>query len=99
MPRPTREFKTSAGHTLVLNEYITGAENWQIREIYRATAEAKSDKDLDAEKKALELIVVSLDGDTSNVPQRVLDIPLTNYREVVDEITPIVEGKKKLETS
>jgi hypothetical protein len=102
MPRPTREFKTSGEHTLVLNDYITGGENWQIRQIYTQGATTKEDAGttaLNAEKRAFELIVVSLNGTTEDIANRVMALPLTDYREVVDAITPIFEPKKKSETS
>lgn len=97
--RPTREFKTSSGHTLVLNEYITGAENWLIRQVYINGAK-KDDGEVsfEAERKAYEIVVVSIDNKTEGVADAVLALPLPEYKEVVAEITPITEGKKKSET-
>lgn len=101
--RPTREFKTSGGHTLVLNEYITGAENWNIRDIY---IRARKSEDTDgpttdrlAEGEAFKAVIVSLDNSTEDIVQRVFSLPLPDYQEVVAAVTPIVEGKKKPETS
>lgn len=102
MPRPTRELKTSGGHVLVLYDYITGAENWQIRQIYihgLKTGDADSSTALEAEKKAFELVILSLDGTSENIADRILALPLTEYKQITDEVAPIVEGKKKLETS
>lgn len=98
MPRPTREFTTSGGHKLTLNEYITGAENWQIRNIYARGFRKEADESntgLDAERKALELVITSMDDSAENIADRVLALPLSEYREVTSEVTPIVEGKKK----
>lgn len=100
--RPTREFETTGGHKLVLNEYITGAENWQIRQIYARGLRKESDDSstsLEAEKKGFELAIVSFDGDTKGVADKVLALPLHEYREVFEQVLPIVEGKKKSETS
>lgn len=101
--RPTKEITTSGGHKIVLNEYITGAENWAIRQVYikgiRAGTEAESQTKFEAEKLALGIVVVSIDGKTNNVADEILRLPLNQYREVTDEVTPIVEGKKKSQTS
>lgn len=98
--RPTREFKTSGGHTLVLNEYITGAENWAIRQIYiNGQRKDEGATALQAERKAYEIVIVSVDGKNENIADAVLALPLAEYSEVVAEITPITEGKKKSETS
>jgi hypothetical protein len=97
--RPTREFKTSGGHTLVLNGYITGAENWQIRQIYiNGLKKEDGAVALEAEKKAYELVVASIDGKSEGVADAVLALPLPEYNQVVQEITLVTEGKKKSET-
>ena len=98
--KPTREFKTTGGHVLVLNEYITGAENWEMKQVYisgmkdgqtvdaGATAQA-------AERKAFELVVVSIDGVTEKIADVILALPVSEYSEIANEVRPIVEGKKK----
>jgi hypothetical protein len=99
--RPTRIFETTEGRRLILREYITGGENWEIRSIYMAapkTDDAKSVA-IDAEKKAFELCVQSIDDKTDNIAGRILDLPLSEYKEVTEQVTDIIEGKKKSETS
>jgi len=95
--RPTRTFQTSEGRTLVLREYITGAENWQIRQIYIQGMKGGTDNEsaLQAERKAFELVVVSVDGATENIADAIMNLPLAEYQEVANEVTPIIEGKKK----
>jgi hypothetical protein len=97
--RPTREFKTAGGHTVILNDYITGEENRQIRSIYikalrKPEAQDEAATEFEADNKAIELSVASVDGSTDNVVQRVLDLPLADFKEVVAEVQAIVEAKK-----
>jgi hypothetical protein len=97
MERPTFEVKTTGGHTIVLNEYITGAENWEIRKYYISgdAAADKGDLALRAEKLAYALIVVSVDGVSTDVANTLLALPLPDYKEIVEHVTAISEGKKK----
>jgi hypothetical protein len=102
--RPTQDFETSGGCKLVLREYITGAENREIRSIYmRALKGDAKDGDVskvefEADNKAIELVVVSLDGASSDIVNRVLALPLPDFKQVIEQITERVEGKKKSET-
>ena len=99
---PTQEFKTSGGHILVLNEYITGADNWQIKQIYMRALKAgaeEADTALEVERRYFELVICSLDGSTENIADRVLALPLPDYREVAEAVTPIIEAKKKPQAS
>lgn len=102
MPKPTREFTTSGGHKLVLYEYITGAEYWQIKSIYaRAAAKGADDAEttLQAEKTGFELAIASFDGSSEGIADKVLNLPVAEYREVYEQVLPIIEGKKKSENS
>jgi hypothetical protein len=99
--RPTHEFTTSGGHTLVFNDYVTGAENREIRAIYiRASKKPEAERDdaqvsNDADDKLLSLCIVSLDGDGENIPARVAALPLADFKEIIAEANEVYEGKKK----
>jgi hypothetical protein len=105
--RPTREITTSNGHTVVLNDYITGEENRQIRAIYiRSLKKPEAEQDsaaieFEADNKSFELCVVSVKGpsvkDGASVVEAVLGLPFPDFKEVVAEVGEIVEGKKKSE--
>jgi hypothetical protein len=99
--RPTRTFQTKDGTLVVLQEYITGEDNWEIRGIYMAAQKTDDPKTvaLNAERKAFELAVISIDGYTDDIAGRVLRLPLGSYKEVAQEVTDLIEGKKKSETS
>ena len=53
---------------------------------------------LSAQDKAIELLVVSLDGETENVLQRILDLPKSESEEIfraVDSVSSGLEDEKK----
>ena len=105
MDRPSQLFETSGGHKLVLRDYITGAEHREIRAIYlralnkEGTQGKANQMEFDADNKAIKLVVVSLDDVADDIVERVLALPLPDFKEVVSQIEMRVEGKKKSETA
>ena len=101
--RPTREFEASDGTKFVVRDYITGDEKWQIKKIQigglKATPAELADITEKAENKAIELTVVSVNGETANVVANVRALPVTIYDELCDFIEPIVSPKKKSQSS
>lgn len=100
--RPTHELTTAGGHVVVLNDYITGTDNWQIKHIYMRALKAgqdEADTALEVERKYFELVVLSLDGTSDDIAQRIMDLPLSDYREIAEAVTAVIETKKKLQTS
>lgn len=105
--RETKELKTSRGHTIVYKAYCTGREFNEIEQVYLTGAKVNMiGKEVhvdsfsptiqqDADKKAIETLVVSLDGQAASVVDRVLDLPHDEYLEVVDALG-VVSGKKKV---
>ncbi len=101
--RSEHPFETSSGKTkLVVRDFITGAENWAIRNIYDRGLKEEKDVALEAERKGFEIVVVSVNGETTNIADQILALPLSEYQEIVKHLTPIFSGetdKKKSETS
>ena len=100
--RPTTAITTTGGHSVVFRTYITGGEKRQITEIYitamrgKATgADVEVSVEYQAENKAIEFAVVSLDGMTENLVERILDLPLEDFDEIRAQVKEITEGKKK----
>lgn len=109
-PRETKEFKTSGGHTIVHKTYATGREYNEIQSIYLKDAKVNviggvtkiegfsANTDYDSNKKAIELLVVSVDGETNGYVEKVLDLPIKEFNEVVDLLNELM-GKKTLKES
>ncbi|MEK7992888.1 MAG: hypothetical protein AAB403_03690 [Planctomycetota bacterium] len=95
------EHETTGGHSVIVNDFITGAESWKIRQIYMRSMNNGADVgaiSFEAEAMGFELVIVSLDGILDDVATRVMALPLADYQEIVAIVTPIIEGKKKSET-
>lgn len=101
---------TQNGYTVELKEFITGKEKRYISDAFLEDAEINSDgtfkmtpgKMHSAEDRAIEVIVLSVDGDGVNkettVLEQVLEMRSEDFVEVVKAINEITENKKK-ETS
>jgi hypothetical protein len=104
--REVKEVKTSGGHTLMIKTYATGREYNEIQNQVLKNAKVSliggqpvaegitGSSQLDANKKAIELLVVSVDGKTDGALDLVLDLPASDYQEVVDTLNELL-GKKK----
>lgn len=110
MERETRLFETKNGHKAVLKTYVTGGEFRAISDVYLNAMNMKVGSDgtpdmhvnagviKDMQDKAIETIVVSLDGSEENVLSRVLELPKNEFDEIakaVDEVKDGLDDKKK----
>ncbi len=103
--RPTIEFVTTSGIKVVMRSYITGREFNEVQGTYMESAkislvngqpqiegfDPKSDER--ATYKLIEKAVVSLNGVAATI-DTVLDLPNTDYAEIVEKLNEI-SGKKK----
>jgi len=104
--RQTREFVTSGGHKVVIKTYCSGREWQDIQDVYLKDAkinmigndvkvEGFSPKaDSLAKEKAVELLVVSIDGKTTSVLADVFNLPFAETAEILAQVDA-VQGKKK----
>ncbi len=103
MERETTSF-SAGGHTIVAKTYLTAREANQLRQtLYAQIKMSMSDveagktevKDIPAgvlleqELKALELVIVSIDGGADNIAERLLDLRSDEYSEIVAEVNKI----------
>jgi hypothetical protein len=102
--RETREFTTPGGHKVVLRTYLTGQEDNELTSVLYGDLKMSvedmqkgiaSVKDVPGtfivkqEEKAVELLVVSVDGINDNAAQTVLNLPMLEYKAIVAEINNI----------
>ncbi len=107
-PRPTRSITTTGGHVVVFRSYATGREKNEIEAMYMVATKYSMDgtspklEGFDpnimsqAAEKSISLLVVSLDGATEDLTNRVLDLPSDDYDEIVAALEQVT-GKKKSE--
>jgi len=98
-----REKKTVkiGSHDLVLNAYVTGREANELKRVLFGSVNVAVEGDttkasnisgavlVQQEEKAIEMLVVSLDGSAENVLARVLDLPEAEYAQVVEAVNAI----------
>jgi len=105
MERETKEIITPNNHKVVLKTYITGREEREIRNVYLenidvtgngAVKDIKADLVGKAENKAIELIVISVDGNKEKVVDLVLDLRKEDCNFIVEQINEIIGDKKKV---
>lgn len=109
--RPTKEITTSGGHKVVLKEWITGREDRELVSILlrdiEMTQRGKEQEFAgfkvgiaeEAENKAIELVVISVDGKTENIVDAVLDLPSADYDKIKAAINEITKPSKKSEST
>lgn len=103
-------FKTKRGTEFELKEYLTGREKrqvknalWtgksmQIRDGKGESDPVEMDKMDASTDKTIELMVLSVNGDSKNVLDVVLDLPSNDYDELlekIEEITGAITEEKK----
>ena len=102
--RETREFIAPAGHKVVLRTYLTGRETTELKSIMFSALKVNMDDAqsgkigvgelpssflIEQEKKAMNFLVVSVDGDASAPVDTLLDMLSTEYDAVVKEVNKI----------
>jgi hypothetical protein len=105
MDRQTKDLTTPNNHKVVIKTYITGREERAIRNVYLENIDVtgqgtikdiKADLVGKAENKAIEVLVVSVDGKTENLVDVVLDLRKEDYDFVIENINEIIGDKKKV---
>ena len=107
--RETKVFTTPGGHTVVLRTYLTGRESNELKAIMFSALKVNMDDAqtgkvgvgdiqstflIEQEHKALDYLVVSIDGDTTTPVEKLLDLPATEYDSVVKEANQIQNPTK-----
>lgn len=102
--RETKEFTTPAGNKVVLRTYLTGKESNELKALMYAdlkinTSDAANGKvaltDMPAafmvkqEQKAVEFLVVSINGDTNAPVAAIEALPESEYNAVLAEVNAI----------
>ncbi|MCK5268560.1 MAG: hypothetical protein KAR07_10340, partial [Spirochaetes bacterium] len=104
--RETKEIITPIDkHRIIMKTYITGGEDKMIKRIWQSiemTVEGKStksksfnmaDKAEDAEKKVVELIVVSINEKTESIVDTILNMKKKDCKFIEKEIEKITEDE------
>jgi hypothetical protein len=102
MERETKKIKTPSGKEVELKTYLTARERNELRNIFLkgmtvepSTAQIKEisgELIEEAEKKLIEIVVVSFDNSAENIIGRILDGTPEDYDFIVSEANKISTG-------
>lgn len=105
MERETKKIKVPSGVELEMKTYITGGEAREISNVFlegveiavdeSGTAKApaiSAEKSSKAQDKAIEMLVVSVNGSKENILQSVLDLRKEDFNFIVSELDEIQNG-------
>ncbi len=81
--RETKEFTSPGGHKVVLKTYLTAREFTPIVDDKDLTNSAKTQRFAVAS-------IVSLDGETEGIGDKLLDLPLAEYTAIVKEVGGLI---------
>jgi hypothetical protein len=110
MENDTIAFTTKGGVAVVLRTFITGRQKRYItdaflEDVQLTQAGDKQNFSVAASKanvatdRALESLIVSVNGKTDNVVAAVLDLPAADSDEIIAKVNEITADKKKDETT
>ena len=109
MERETKIIQTPNKHKVEMKSYITGREKRELRSIFlkemnfgiqdggTEIKEMKGDIIDKAEDKAIEIVVVSVDGKKENVVDAVLSMNSKDYDFIIKEINKVTKDADFLE--
>jgi hypothetical protein len=107
--RETKEFITPAGRHILLRTYLTGREANEIKSAMFSALKMNMDDAqsgkvnvgdvsgtflIEQERKALDFLLVSIDGDIMGPVEKLLELPSTEYDAVVAEVNKIQNPTK-----
>ncbi len=103
----TTNFETKGGRKVVLKSFVTARDMRVLKDMYLAVAkfdqkggeifDVNVEKANEIENKTLELVVVSVDGETEGIIEKLLDLPAHDYNEIFEEVQKVAGFDKKKE--
>lgn len=112
MSRGIKTFKTKGGVSVEMYEYITGGESRAISAVFLDGVNIEMDETGKpkmntinaslagkAQDKAIELLIVSVNGQRENVLTNTLELPKDDFDEIVAELDKIQAGLGEKKTA
>lgn len=89
----TKEIISKAGTKFVLKDSITYGDHLDIKEVY-LSEKTPAEMARDADKKGIELVIVSIDGKTENIYEEFKKLPYGDVDEIIVEVKNRLSPKK-----
>ena len=95
MQNTTKEIITKGGVKIVYNTSITYGQHNEIKAIYLGKKENETDGDmiLRADRRGIEIVVVSIDGDKENIYDRFSNLDYVDVKPVMEIVKDILDPK------
>ena len=94
--RETKIVTTPVGkQKVVLHTYVTGREKRQLRDIYLDTTTTDGQKFNAAQDTAWNIIIVSIDGNTENIVDTILNMHNEDTAFLTDTVNEVTTEQKK----
>lgn len=90
MDRAVKEYTTSGGRKYTMVEYITGGEGRTLG--FMAIGSKSIEDQEQLHDTMIGMCVKSLDDSQDNVLQRVKDLKMSEYKEIIDKSTELFAG-------
>lgn len=88
-----KEVTTKNGHKVVLKSFITYGEHRSLLAIYLNEAEDKAAVADKADRRGVEIGLVSIDGETENLYEKLSGMNVTDAQEIMKELEAVVSPK------
>ena len=102
MDRETKEFTTPGGRKVVVKEYLTAREvNAVLKQLFQDQSVSTEGGNqqrisllvgIERNIKLVEAGVVSLDGSSDNLSERLQDLPASEYTAILTEVKTLADG-------
>lgn len=101
MERTTHEITTPGGHQLAVKDYLTAREvNGVLTELFKAQEVSADEKaprismlvGIQRNIRLVEAAVVSLDGSSDNLGDRLQDLPASEYTAILNAVKGLADG-------
>lgn len=109
--RGTKKFKTKGGTEIEVYEYLTGGDARKIQQVYLEDVKVELDETgkptmgninpllaTKAQDRMIELLVVSVEGATDRLLERILELPSSEFDEVIATLDAL-QGTSEKKTS
>jgi hypothetical protein len=87
MDRPTKQFTTPGGLNVVIKTYLTAREAMPV-------IDGKTLTDMERSQKLASEAIISIDGATEGLSDKLLDLPIQEYTAILAEITELISDLK-----
>jgi hypothetical protein len=94
MEHPVTIKTTESGLVFVIRDYVTGNEAREIKAVSDKGA-GSAEATEKAQDRAVEIAVLSLGGSSDDIVERLGNLPLADYAEIVGAVTELLNPKKK----